>query len=243
MRFPSASCSVARRTLTGTIARRPASGGGSSRASSRARSPPVAAASATSLTVPPSARLMALRSSSGASATAKRRCLPIGPLSDVCGAARTSLRSRSSASARPRRGNSASSVGCRTASTPARRPCSSAAGRCVSPAPSSPAGGASGAGGPRGRVGGRVEQEVRHVDRADAVDHAVMGLARQRPAAVLEPLEQHHLPERLAALEPVRPELRRPFGQLRLAAGRRQRRPPHVARRCRRPGRAPSSAT
>ena len=64
MRFPSASCSAAPRTLTGTIARRPASGGGSSRASSSARSPPVAAASATSLTVPPSARLMALRSSS-----------------------------------------------------------------------------------------------------------------------------------------------------------------------------------
>jgi hypothetical protein len=82
--------------------------------------------------------------------------------------------------------------------------------------------------GARGRFGGRVEQQVRHVDRADAVDHAVMGLARQRPAPVLQPFEQHHLPQRLAALEPVRPELRGPLGELRLAAGRRQRRPSDV---------------
>ena len=93
-----------------------------------------------------------------------------------------------------------------------------------------------------GRLGGRIEQQVRDVDRADAVDHAVMGLARQRPAAVLEPFEEHHLPERLAALEPVRPELRGPLGELRLAAGRRQRRPPGVAGDVEVRDRAPSSA-
>ena len=56
--------------------------GSSPRASSSPRKPPLIAASTTSFTVPPSSRLIVFTSSSDARAQVKRRCLPIGPLSD-----------------------------------------------------------------------------------------------------------------------------------------------------------------
>ena len=55
----------------------------------------------------------------------------------------------------------------------------------------------------RSGVGLGVEQQVSDVHRADAVDQAVVGLPGQRPAAIGQPLEQHHLPERARPVEPM----------------------------------------
>ena len=64
------------RRLTGTIARIPPAGGSSPRPSSSCRSPAVTSASTTSLTVPPSARPIALTRASSTCPTARRRCSP-----------------------------------------------------------------------------------------------------------------------------------------------------------------------
>ena len=68
-----------------------------------------------------------------------------------------------------------------------------------------------------------VEHHGRGVAGADAVDQAVVGLGGERPAPVLEPLEQHAAPQRARAVEAVRVEVAGPVEQLALAAGRRQR--------------------
>jgi hypothetical protein len=73
----------------------------------------------------------------------------------------------------------------------------------------------------RRRLG--VEQEVNGVDRARAVDQAVVGLADQRPAAVRQTVEQHHLPQRTAAVQTVRVEVRDPIQELVLAPWGRKR--------------------
>ena len=52
-----------------------------------------------------------------------------------------------------------------------------------------------------------VEQHVDDVDRPDAVHQAVMGFAHQRPAAVRQTVEQHHLPQRTGAVQAVRVEV------------------------------------
>ena len=69
-----------------------------------------------------------------------------------------------------------------------------------------------------------VEQQVDDVDRADAVDQAVVGLPHQRPAAVCQTVEQHHLPQRTAAVQAVRVEVRDPVQELALVTRRRERR-------------------
>jgi hypothetical protein len=40
-----------------------------------------------------------------------------------------------------------------------------------------------------------IEQDVTDADRADAIDHRVMGLGRKHPAAILEPIDKRHLPQ------------------------------------------------
>ena len=75
-----------------------------------------------------------------------------------------------------------------------------------------------------------LEQQVGRVDRADAVDEAVMGLRRQRPAPFGQPVEHHDFPQRHAALEPQRVVLARPGQQRVEAARRRKRRSAHVPR-------------
>ena len=58
----------------------------------------------------------------------------------------------------------------------------------------------------RGRLrnGLDVEQDGRDVDAGDAVDERVMGLRDQREAALAQSLDQPELPERLRAVEPLR---------------------------------------
>ena len=75
----------------------------------------------------------------------------------------------------------------------------------------------------RGQRGG-VEQQVSDVERADAINEAVVGLARQRPAPSLQSVEKRHLPQRPVAVQAVRPEVPEPLVQLGLATRRRQRR-------------------
>jgi hypothetical protein len=84
------------------------------------------------------------------------------------------------------------------------------------------------------RVAHLVEQQVRGIDGADAVDEAVVGLAvvglgHQGPAAVAEAVDEHHLPGRDRAVEAAREVVARP-GQELVPAGRlAQARLPHVA--------------
>ena len=63
-----------------------------------------------------------------------------------------------------------------------------------------------------------VEHQVAGVDRSDPVHHRVVGLRDERPAAALEAVEQDDLPQRPAAVEPVRPVVAEPLAQLRFAA-------------------------
>ncbi len=72
-----------------------------------------------------------------------------------------------------------------------------------------------------GAIGALIEQRLGDVDRADAVDHAVVGLGDNGPVAVGE-LQHHHLPERLGAVEPLRVVLAGPPEQLLAPARRRQ---------------------
>jgi hypothetical protein len=74
----------------------------------------------------------------------------------------------------------------------------------------------------------RVEHHGRRVAGADAVDEAVVGLGRERPAAVLEALEQHAAPQRARAVEAVRVEVSGPRQQLVLPTRRGQRGAGHV---------------
>ena len=197
------------------MARRPRAGGISSRASRSRRSPAVTSASTTSLTVPPSASRIARTRSSSTWATASRRCSPSGTLRLVCGAAASS--SRRARSTRPRAPSSPTRAGS------VARPASS----CRTPS----RGGGGGSGARQGGGdGARVEHHGRRVAGADAVDQAVVGLGGERPAPVLEPLEQHAAPQRPRAVEAVRVEVAGPVEQLALAAGRRQRGPRDVGR-------------
>ena len=63
-----------------------------------------------------------------------------------------------------------------------------------------------------------VEQHAARIDRADAVDEAMVRLGDQGPAPAGESLQQDHAPQRAAAVEAVRPEVGRPGQQLALAA-------------------------
>jgi hypothetical protein len=74
----------------------------------------------------------------------------------------------------------------------------------------------------RARLG--VQQDAADVDRPHAVDQAMVRLGGQRPAAAGEAVEQDHLPQRPAAVDPVREEVGEPLLQLGIAAGRRERR-------------------
>ena len=51
-----------------------------------------------------------------------------------------------------------------------------------------------------------------------------MDLGRDRPAALGQPVEQRHLPERVGTVEPVRVEVAEPVEQLLVSPGRGQRR-------------------
>ena len=92
-------------------------------------------------------------------------------------------------------------------------------------------------------VRGGVEQQVADVERADAVDEAVVRLGRQRPAPALEPVEERHLPQRPVAVQSVGPEVPEPLVQLGVAAGLRAAWRGARGRRGRTPPRAPRSAT
>ena len=74
---------------------------------------------------------------------------------------------------------------------------------------------------PLGPLALGVQQDRRQVDGADPVDHAVVGLGDQGPAAVGE-FEDCDLPERLGAIEPLRVILSGPLHQLVAAARRMQ---------------------
>ena len=78
----------------------------------------------------------------------------------------------------------------------------------------------------RSRLG--VEQDVADVDRADAVDHRMMGLGREHPSASVETIDKRHLPQWAAAVEPVRPEVGEPFVDLCISARGRERRVAHL---------------
>ena len=86
---------------------------------------------------------------------------------------------------------------------------------------------------PRRDLGGRrpalvVEDHAQQVRARDTVDHAVVQLVDQRPAAVAEALRDPHLPQRLRAVELLRHHAADEVAQLRVAARRGQRRAPHV---------------
>ena len=81
--------------------------------------------------------------------------------------------------------------------------------------------------GRRGRV---VEDQVRDGYAADPVHEAVVHLGDEAPAAAGKPVEQRHLPQRPAAVEPVGVEVRHPVEQLGVAAGSGQGRVAHVGR-------------
>ena len=84
-----------------------------------------------------------------------------------------------------------------------------------------------------------VEDQVADVHRPDAVDHAVVGLGGERPAPVLEALDDHHFPKRTQAVQALGEEGRGPVLQLGAPAGLRERRarylPGEIERRVRLP--------
>ena len=154
--------------------------------SSRWRRPPAQIASTTSLTVPPRRVFTALTSARSRRTVAKWRVPLIGPFRLVCGAPITSSRTTSSTAARTRSSDSRgcarrAEAGPRAAQRPGRARARS--GRCAC-SPSSPSLPASGCAGSGGASRGGVEQQVADVERADAIDEAVVRLARQRPAPV-----------------------------------------------------------
>jgi hypothetical protein len=89
------------------------------------------------------------------------------------------------------------------------------------------------------RRGLGVEQDSPDVDRAHAVDEAVMGLGGERPASFGEAVEQHGFPQRAPTVQPVRQEIAEPLAQLGVAARMGQRCVAHLRRdvevRCRLP--------
>ena len=68
-----------------------------------------------------------------------------------------------------------------------------------------------------------VEDDLADVDRADAVDHRVVGLGDHRDPAVGQTLHQVHLPERAVAVEPAGHQPADQLAQLRVGARARQR--------------------
>ena len=87
---------------------------------------------------------------------------------------------------------------------------------------------------PRGRDLGRrraafgVEDHAQQVGPGDAVDHAVVHLADQRPATATKSLGEPRLPQRLRAVELLRHHAADEVAQLLVAARRGQRGAPHV---------------
>jgi hypothetical protein len=73
----------------------------------------------------------------------------------------------------------------------------------------------------RRRVWLGVEQHCEHVDGADPVDEAVVRLLDEPPAAVLEPVDQHELPQRARSVERLREQLADQVAQLGVASRRR----------------------
>ena len=74
-----------------------------------------------------------------------------------------------------------------------------------------------------------VEQQVGDAHRAHAVDHAVMGLGGDGPAPAPQADDQHHLPQRRAAVQALGEESLGPRFELGLAARRLEHLAPHVA--------------
>ena len=73
------------------------------------------------------------------------------------------------------------------------------------------------------RAGVDVEQHLAEVDGRDAVDQDLVGLGEQRDPAVLEPLDEVHLPQRTVGVEPARHDPRGQLAQLVHRARTRQR--------------------
>ena len=199
-----------------------------------------------------------------------RRVPPIGTFRLVLGAAINSSRTITSARARERCIASRAREECTSASTPrlaVRAPAPAALnGRSTSTSPARPlrdlrehrsatkaailrsveisSGPSPSAGRPLCSGSGSVSRSmVRGVDRADAVDHAVVRLAGDRPAALGEPVQQDHLPQWTRAVEALGVVVRCPVAKI-----RRPSRPPAVARsgrdpRSRRFPPAPNAAT
>ena len=198
---------------------------------SQRRSAPATTVSTTSLTVPPNASLIALKSDSSQRTSSSRRCGPIGTLSGVSGAgfrpgprdlghALDRLARGVQRRCRPRRGAERAAGERRTAArTSPRTP------RAASEAALGSGWGAHGSpscgSGRRHRL--EVEQHGREVDAGDAVDERVVRLGDQREAAVVEPLDEPQLPQRLRAVELLRVDARGQRAQLLLAAGARER--------------------
>jgi len=68
-----------------------------------------------------------------------------------------------------------------------------------------------------------IQQHLQDVDRPHSVHEAVVGLLSQRPAPVLQAIDQDHLPQRSRPVEWMGEELGDPLPQLGVAARRRQR--------------------
>ena len=191
--LPSAPLCVASvRTETGTHARSSSPSVSTPRSRMKCASPPATTASTTSLTVPPSASLISLNSSSSARTTASRRCGPGATLNGVGGGALSAADATSPTpcgdlAARGRR--SACGSGAAATAPPAtaaavrdgalrRRAATSVARRRLGLRDPR-------LGGRRHRraLGREVEQDRREVDARDAVDQRVVGLGDHREAA------------------------------------------------------------
>ena len=222
--LPSAPCPSGARTLTGTIASSSSplvSWPIDRRCRPRA---PETTVSTTSLTVPPCASLTRLKSMSGSAdpgeAAIARRCRrSAGSPGRPCRGRRTRRWPRSRRAGRP-------GPGAGRGRGPAPRAPARPAGWLARPAPrraaasrSARAGRPRRGGARRGGVGLGVEEDRGYVDPGDAVDQAVVGLADDREAVVLEPVDQPQLPQRLGPVEALGEGAGGEVAQLLLAAG------------------------
>ena len=77
---------------------------------------------------------------------------------------------------------------------------------------------------------GILEDDLADIDRGDAVDHRLVGLAEQREAIALDALDQVDLPQRVAAIQRAAHDPRDEVVELLERAGSRKRRAPDVER-------------
>ena len=187
------------------------------------------------MTVPPNAFLTALKSPSSETTPAKRRCGPISTFSGVGGAGFRPAQTISPTPSAATRASSSARSGVRSAAIAFAVTDSDAFAIPAAPARQQVERVGVGLGDPRvevlvdrRRLGTEVEQHRREVDARDAVDHRVVGLRQQAEAAVVEALDEPHLPQRLGAVELLGEHARAEVHELLVAARRGQRGVAHV---------------